>query len=226
MLVNTETGELFLYGPIGPKFFEDGITAESVVEALAEIGNRPAIVRVNSPGGSVNDGIAIYHALRRHAAGVEAYIDSLAASIASVIPLAAERRVTNAGSRWMVHRAMTFAMGNVNDMRQAIDALEAGDRALLEIYGSRLGKDAAEVEALMDRETWFTSQEAIDFGLATEHGDEEAKEPAVMASWFENAPADLKLAAKTGQVATVHPKVPVMRNEAELRSRLIGARYK
>lgn len=188
MIVNQDTGEIFIYGPIGESFLEDGITDELMVEALATLGGKRAKVRINSPGGSADQGIAIYRLLRRYEGGVDTYIDSIAASAASVIALAGEKRVSLAGSRWMIHRALTFEMGNASDLRKTADMLETYDRSLVEIYEQHLPQNSEEIMELLEAESWFTSSEAVTAGLATSATEEESDETPVVASWYKHAP--------------------------------------
>lgn len=190
MLVDKASGEIFLYQPIGADFFGEGITGETVIQALDAIGSKRAIVRINSPGGSVFDGIAIYNALQRHPGGVDVIIDSLAASIASIIALAGETRTSAKGSLWMVHEAMSFAIGNKSEVRKTLAMLEAGDKTLISIYRDAMKKTDAEIEALMSAETWFSAEESLDIGLSTKVEGSSKQSPAV-ANWFRNAPTNL-----------------------------------
>lgn len=186
--VNAKTGEVYLYGVVGGGMFEDGFTEQHVVEALKEIGNRRAVVRINSPGGSADQGISIYNALRRHKGGVDTVVDSLAASAASVIALAGDRRTSSIGSRWMIHRAMTIDVGNATQLRKTADVLEKYDESLIEIYSKYMEDD--DIKSLLEAETWYTADEAMKVGLATEVDGRSDAKPQI-AAWFENPPADL-----------------------------------
>lgn len=125
--VNTTTGELFLYGAVGASWFDDSFSSTEVIKALDSIGNKRAIVRINSPGGVADEGIAIYNAIKRHKAGADTHVDALAASAASVIALAGETRLASAGSRFMIHRALTMDLGNATQLRKTADTLETYD---------------------------------------------------------------------------------------------------
>lgn len=207
MLVDKQSGEIFLYQPIGSDFFGEGLTGESVILALDSLGGKRATVRINSPGGSVFEGIAIFNALKRYSGGVDVVIDSLAASIASIIALAGETRTSSKGSLWMIHRAMSFAFGNQDELGKALAMLETADKTLVGIYAEATGKDAAEIESLMSAETWFTADEAVDFGLATKTDGKATAAPQA-AAWFKNAPKALYATATN----TASPKVPVYRH--------------
>jgi hypothetical protein len=108
--VNNKTNELLIYDVIGEDWFGGGITAKNVIAALDEFGGKRVTVRINSPGGVADEGIAIYNALKRYEGRVDTVIDSIAASAASVIALAGEKRTTSEGGRWMIHRAMAHGM--------------------------------------------------------------------------------------------------------------------
>ena len=150
MLIDKETGEIFVYGPIGGSFFEEGITSQLVIQALGVMGNKRVTVRINSPGGVADEGIAIFNALKRHKAGVDTVVDSIAASAASVIALAGESRTTAKGGRWMIHRALTFAIGNYSEMLKVGNTLKKYDERLVEIYGGHMDATPDEIESLID----------------------------------------------------------------------------
>lgn len=213
MLVNAETGELFIYQPIGADFFGDGITAEAVIVALETLGGKRATVRINSPGGVADEGIAIYNALKRYEGGVDTVVDALAASAASVIALAGENRTTASGGRWMIHRAMTIAMGNAMDMQKVAETLNKYDQSLVEIYAEHMtDSDNESIMALLTAETWYSGTEAIEAGLATGDANEAATQPNV-ANWFRNAP---EAVYKEAVAAINQPKFPVHRQAAAL----------
>lgn len=209
MLVDKQSGEIFLYQPIGADFFGDGITGQSMIQALDAIGGKRAIVRINSPGGSVYDGIAIYNALKRYEGGVDVVVDSIAASIASIIALAGEKRTTSKGAMWMIHQAMTFAFGNQTEIGKALAMLEAGDKSLVSIYSEAIKKTPDEIMEMMKAETWFTAEEAVESGLSTDIGGTSEKLPEV-AAWFKNAPKALYAKAKSEPPQRA--RVPVYRH--------------
>jgi ATP-dependent Clp protease protease subunit len=211
MKTNKKTGEIFLYGVIGGKMYGGDIDEGDVVNALEEIGSKRATVRINSPGGVVDTGIAIYNVLKSHKPGVDVVVDSLAASIASVIALAGEDRATADGSRWMIHRARSVVSGSAAEIRKRLEQTDVYDAAMVEIYSQYLGKSPEEIGELLDAETWYTSQQAIDVGLATRKVAAAKKVAPRVAAWFANPPADL-VAASQAQVA-------VLREQARIRSR-------
>ena len=194
--MNKDTGEIFLYGIVGDAWGEDSFTSLDVIDALGKLGGKRALVRINSPGGIADEGIAIYNAIRRYSGGADTVVDALAASAASVIALAGDKRTTSSGARWMIHRALTIEMGNASQLRKTADTLETYDESLAEIY-ARYMKDAnghnmqkADILQLMDAETWFTSESSVAAGLSTDVG-EHADVLPVVAGWFKNAPEAL-----------------------------------
>ena len=173
-------GEILVYGPIVTKIEADfmrewfGITEmvtnEGFREALNDI-EGDVMLRINSPGGDVWEASGIVTAIseRRNAGGkVDAIVDGLAASSASLISSTAEHVAIAELGAMMVHEAMTFQFGNKRDLREAADFLGKVDAQFVELYGRRMDKDAAEVAAILEAETWYTASEAIEAGLADE----------------------------------------------------------
>ena len=165
-----ETGEIFLYDGIGSAFW-GMIDAGTVLPDLAKMAGRLVTLRISSPGGSVDEGRAIYNALKRHQGGVNVVIDSSAYSIASYIAMAGDRVVMAKNAMMMVHNPWTVAMGSADELRKTADVLDKYRDSILDAYTSKTGKDRKKVKALLDAETWYTAQEAVDAGFATEVGD-------------------------------------------------------
>jgi ATP-dependent protease ClpP protease subunit len=188
--VDTQTGEIFVYDKIGSNWYGDGISALNMAEALKQIGDKKAILRINSPGGSADEGIAIYNLLKRHSAGVETHNDALAASAASVIFLSGQTRYAAKGSRVMIHNASSAMWGSAKSLRKEADILDTYDKSQAEIYSVYLGKSTEETLALLDAETWYTSEEAVTAGLASSLTETVQVKPNV-AAWFRNPPKSL-----------------------------------
>lgn len=214
MLVDKQSGEIFIYDAIGADFFGEGITAENVILALDSLGGKRAKVRINSPGGDAFQGIAIYNTLKNYKGGVDVYIDALAASAASVVAMAGETRTTSTGAMWMIHRAMSFAFGNAEDFQKTLNMLNAGDKSIIAIYKTVLNKTEEEIAAMMSAETWFTEAEAVSIGLSTAT-EGAAKETPKVANWFKNAPKAIYNTAKP----VVKPGVFVERQMRDILSR-------
>jgi len=195
IITNTAKKEIILDGVIGQDWLGEGITAAGISEALDTMQNAKVTIRINSPGGAADEGIAIYNLLKRYPGGVDTVNDALAASAASVIFLAGNKRTMGAGSRVMIHKALTIEIGNADQMRKTASVLDAYDRSLVEIYASYLDKPDDEIEALLSAETWYNSAEAVDAKLATDQTATRSTSKAAMANWFKNPPQDLVAAA-------------------------------
>lgn len=197
--VSNETNEILLTGIVGDGWDEDPITTKGVSRALKGFGANAVTVRINSPGGAADEGIAIYNLLKNHGGDVTTINDSLAASAASVIFLGGSKRLMGDGSRVMIHRAMGVAFGNQEEIRKTLQALESYDASLLDIYSQYLTEDKAAIEAMLSAETWFGVDEAIAAGLATaRYGKDGDKKKKKMTSQFDQAKANL-LRAKMAQ---------------------------
>lgn len=145
-----------------------GVSAESLVPRIRSLGVDTLNVRINSPGGDVFAGRAIEQALRDTRANVTVHVDGVAASAASIIAMAGNSIRIAQGAMFMIHRAWTFALGNANDLLSIAALLEKIDGTLADTYAARMDLPRDEVLALMSAETWYTAQEAVDAGLATE----------------------------------------------------------
>jgi ATP-dependent Clp protease protease subunit len=164
-----DRAEIVLYGVIGPSWFEDGISAAQFQKDLKALGDVKNIdLRINSDGGDVFDGQAIYTLLAQHKAEVTAYIDGLAASAASFIAMAADKIVMSEGAWMMIHNAWGVAVGGANDLRDAGNLLDRINVTMVEKYAARTGNDQKEIKKWMDAETWMEAKEAKEKGFAEE----------------------------------------------------------
>jgi ATP-dependent Clp protease protease subunit len=143
-----------------------GVTVKRIDAALRSIGNKDVIVNINSPGGDVFEGIAIYNRLREHQGKITVKVLGLAASAASVIAMAGDQVEIGASSFLMIHNAWVLAIGNRHDMREIADFLEPFDRALADVYVMRSGQDLEAVQAAMDAESWMNGSQAVELGYA------------------------------------------------------------
>lgn len=155
-----------------------GITAEDFASQLDEITAPKILVMLNSPGGDVFDGIAIYNALRSHSAEITTRVDGIAASIASVIAQAGDRRVMLSGSQMMIHEAWGLTIGSAKDMREYADLLDRQTDNIANVYARRADKDVADFRSLMEATTWMTAEEAVTNGLADEVVDPSEDAPS------------------------------------------------
>ena len=158
---------------IGEDFWTGGgVTAKRVAAALRSIGERDVVVQINSPGGDMFEGIAIYNLLRRHPAAVRVEILGWAASAASIIAMAGDEIVMGLGTFMMVHNAWGVVIGNRHDMREVADLFDGFDGAIADIYEARTGQDRADIEKLMDAETFMGPSDAVARGFADAVGDD------------------------------------------------------
>lgn len=143
-----------------------GVTAKRISAALRSVGAKDVTVRINSPGGDVFEGIAIYNLLRGHQAKVTVEVLGWAASSASIIAMAGDEIRMGLGSFMMVHNSWGVVVGNRHDMRDAADLFDSFDAALVDIYEARTGAKRAEIEKLLDAETFMSASEAVEQGFA------------------------------------------------------------
>ncbi len=161
-----ETNLLFLYDIIGKDFF-GGISAGDVADMLAKMEDAKQIhVRINSDGGAVSDGMAIYSQLTQHAADILVSVDGFAASIASVIAMAGDTIQVTPQSMLMIHDPWAMVAGNAADMRAQADILDKVAGQIAETYSTRTGVKLNKVREMMAAETWMTGGEAVDMKFA------------------------------------------------------------
>jgi ATP-dependent Clp protease, protease subunit len=162
-----EPGTITIFDVVGDDMWTGGgFTAKRMSAALRAIGKNDVKVQINSPGGDVFEGIAIYNMLRNHPAKVTVEVMGWAASIASVIAMAGDEIRMGLGSFMMVHNAWGVVVGNRHDMREAADLFDGFDGALVDIYEARTGLKRAEIEKLMDAESFMGPTEAVEKGFA------------------------------------------------------------
>lgn len=164
---DTSPAEIMIYDQIGASFWDDsGVTAKDVIAALASADGKAVNVRINSPGGDVFEGYAIYNALQGYKGGVETTVDGLAASAASWIALAGDKVTMGPMSMFMIHDSSTMAFGNKQDLLATAGILSKLDNQFAEIYAAKTGKSVADMAAAMTAETFYTAAEAKEAGFA------------------------------------------------------------
>lgn len=158
-----------IYGDISSYEWSDSApTAKSLVAMLDSLTDVSRInVYINSYGGEVAEGLAIYNALKRHKAKVVTYCDGFAASIASVIFMAGDERIMSDSSLLMIHNAWSWGEGNAEQLRKQADDLEKITQASVVAYMAHSTLSEEEIKALMDKETWILPDEALGYGFAT-----------------------------------------------------------
>jgi len=190
----SDASTIYLYGVIDEDF---GVSAEALAKELDALRGVAVTLRINSPGGDVFDGRAMYAAIRQHG-NVNAQIDGLAASAATYVAMAAKSISMIDGGFMMIHNAWTLAFGNKNDFIEIADLLDKFDQSIVSDYIKKTGKSAEEIAAMMDAETWMNAKEALEMGFVDNIFDGDvAQEPAESSqnfwdlSAFDNAPKAL-----------------------------------
>jgi len=163
---NPEKKEITMRGFIGD--YENGISADDFRDVLAEHAGQDVTIYLNSEGGSVTDGLSIFNAIASHDGKVTVHIDALAASIATVIAVAADEVKMNSTGKFMVHRCWTAAVGNCQDFRSMADVMDLLDKDIAASYSEKTGKPESEMLALMDAETWMDAETALAAGFIDE----------------------------------------------------------
>lgn len=180
-----------IYDVIGEDFWSGGgFTAKRMSAALRSIGKNDVTVKINSPGGDMFEGIAIYNLLREHPAKVTVDVMGWAASAASIIAMAGDTVRMGLGTFLMVHNAWGVVIGNQHDMRTAADLFEGFDAAIADIYEARSGLDRKAIVKLMDSETFMGPGEAVEKGFADEIANDLKTEES------SDKPADRRLMAR------------------------------
>lgn len=199
---HSASAEVLIYDEIGAY----GVTAKGFLAELGALRNDAAIdLRLNSPGGSVFDSVAIYNALKRHAGEVTVWIDGIAASAASYIAMAGDLVIMPENAFLMIHDPSGLVAGTAEDMRATAEALGKVQGSLVQGYAAKSGKPVDEIASLMAAETWLDAQEALELGFI-----DRIAEPVKLAASFDvarfrNAPLQVIEAAKA-PVAAASPE--------------------
>ena len=179
-----EPATIQIFDQIGEDWFGgSGVSAKAFSQTLQDVGQGPLVVEINSPGGNVWDGLSIYNMLRGRQAPVTTRVVGIAASIASIIALAGDTVEMAEASLFMIHDPSGMVAGTSEDMRKMADALDQHAEVLASIYAKATGKPTSQIRAAMKAETWFTAQEAIQFGLA----QRSTEQLAMAACWHPRA---------------------------------------
>ena len=179
-----ETATIQIFDQIGEDWFGGGgLSGKQFSDVLNEVGNGPLLVEINSPGGNVWDGLSIYNQLRGRRAPVTTRVVGIAASIASIIALAGDKVEMADAALMMIHDPSGMASGTSEDMRKMADALDQHAEVLVGVYAKKTGRSPESIRAAMKAETWFTTPEAIAFGLV----DKPIKQLAMAAKWHPRA---------------------------------------
>ena len=160
-----------IYGQIGGfSWFDEPVSADQVYKELENFGNDIDVINlyINSPGGSVTEGCAIYSALKRHKAVKNVYIDGQCSSIASVIAMAGDKIAMSPVANMMIHNPITALAGDAQEMRKTANILDIMKETIINAYVTKSHLSREEISELMNTTTYFTADQAIEKGFATE----------------------------------------------------------
>ena len=164
--------ELTIYGAIGESYWSERYTsAIDVDNSLKEANGNNLVIRLNSPGGSAFDGIAIYNRIMGYkkdtGAKITIYVDGWACSAASIIAMAADELIMGLGAMFMIHEASSVVWGAKGNFRSEADLLEELEEGLIDIYMTKANVTREDVRVKVDAETWFSASKAVEIGFAT-----------------------------------------------------------
>ena len=162
----SDDNSISVFDVIGADWYGDGVTASRIAAALRAIGGADVTVNINSPGGDMFEGLAIYNLLREYDGKVTVKVLGLAASAASIIAMAGDEVQIGRGAFLMIHNCWVYAMGNRHDLQQIAADMVPFDKAMNDIYGARTGLDAATIDAMMNAETYIGGSDAVEKGFA------------------------------------------------------------
>ena len=177
---DTDSAELYFYGDIcgsqwESMYFEEDKAPQDIADFLHSLdGKKKVDVYINSGGGDVFGGMAIYNILSRYQGETVAHIDGIAASIAGIIPFACDKVVAKSSAQIMLHKPWAICAGNADDMKKCIEALNTCEKSIIDIYAEHAvnGTTPEKIKSMIDRETWLTCGEAQQyFNIEIEQGE-------------------------------------------------------
>ena len=180
-----KTADLYIFGDITSyDWYEGDVSANTLLKQLKELDVDYINVHINSYGGEVSQGLAIYNTLKDSKMKVTTVCEGFACSAASVVFMAGDERIVKDASLLMIHNAWTYARGDSNELRKQAEDLEKITQASVNAYKSKASISEEKIKELMDNETWITADEAITYGFATK--TETTEEGNVNQSAFES----------------------------------------
>ena len=156
-----ETADIYIFDEIGTY----GVTAQEFISEIKDLKDMPINIRINSLGGDVFDGMAMYNVIKRREAKTTVYIEGIAASIATIIALGADEVIMAENSLFMIHNAWGGTSGEAKDMRKTAETLDKITSELTDIYVKKTGLSYDALAEMMDEESWLNAQEAFDLGF-------------------------------------------------------------
>ena len=156
-----KAADIYIFDEIG----NYGVTAKQFISDIKNLKGKPINLRINSLGGDVFDGMAMYNVIKRREAKTTVFIEGIAASIVTIIALGADKIVMAENSLFMIHNAWGGTMGDAKDMRKTAETLEKISAELTDIYSKKTGLSNKVIKGMMDEETWLNAEEAYDLGF-------------------------------------------------------------
>ena len=163
---SSDDNTISIFDVIGKDYWDEGVTAKRISGALRSLNGADVTVNINSPGGDMFEGLAIYNLLREYQGKVTVKVLGIAASAASIIAMAGDDIQIGRGAFLMIHNCWVIAVGNRHDFAELAVSLEPFDKAMADIYAARSGLEMATVQKLMDAESYIGGSDAVEKGLA------------------------------------------------------------
>ncbi len=160
--------DVYIYGDIVSwTWFESDVSSHGLAREIKDLDVETINIYINSYGGEVAEGLAIYNALRRHKATVKTIVDGFACSAASVVFMAGEERIMSNASLLFIHNAWLYTAGDANDLRKDADDLDVVNQTGISVYMEHINISEDELKKLLDAETWLSAEDALEKGFAT-----------------------------------------------------------
>lgn len=207
--------EITIYSDIGENWMGDGITDQYIKDQITDM-EGDITVRINSGGGDVFHGFAIYNLLKQHESKIIVKIDGLAASAASVIAMAGDEIHMGEASMLMIHNPWTMALGEAKDLIKTAGLLEKIKDSIIDVYSANTGSGKQDISAMMDEETWLTAEESVAQGFASKTVSGGAVKNANR-KWFKNAPKPTETIIDTVVEPVIEQKKPLLKIAAKAR---------
>ena len=206
--------ELTIYEDIGEDWYGYGVSAKSVQDQLADMSG-DLTVRINSYGGDVFQGHAIYNLIKNYEGKTTVVIDGIAASAASVIAMAGDEVLIPINGMLMIHDPWTFAIGNSEDMLKTAETLDSIKQTIVNVYKEKTGMDDAELSSMMSDETWLDADQAEQFGFAKKDESHDAVLNKASKRWVNKCPEIKETSKEEKEIAKDKKEFP--NNAARLR---------
>lgn len=160
--------EVMIYDQIGMDWWGDGLSARDFREEFNAIKANEINLHINSPGGSIYEGLAIYNTIKSHPAKINGFVDGIAASISSVVLMASDTIIMPENADLLIHKPWSGIVGNSDDMRNEADELDRLEDQIAKIYSDRTGINIKEISRMMSEERWISGNDAVEMGFADE----------------------------------------------------------